>query len=261
MPHLRLVNRELEQLLDAKVFTVDPDQMQTFVERPKEIIVQYHSSLEYAPTPLTCRLQKQCSTIKKLEQAFESTNHHLLHLGPWCVNRLWQHYVDKLAENRDLTLTSADVRLAQELIKESQIPRPACDQSHHSPKVLKLIQLLRVAAEGLGDEFCGIVFVQRRETAIALCLLLQEMEELKDLLRVQVLTGHNGGDERLVRMSIRDQAQIISRFRTKEYNLLIATSVAEEGLDIQPCNFVVRYEIESRSCTVVSNKWQQMKPD
>lgn len=234
------MNSELEQLLDAKVFTVNPDQMQAFVERPKEIIVQYHSPLDYAPTALTLRLRKQCFAITKLEQAFESVNHHIKHLGPWCVNRLWQHYVEKLAERRDLTPVGPEIKLALDIIRASQIPPPACTESYLSPKVLKLIQLLRVAARSLQDEFCGIVFVQRRETAIALCLLLQELEELQDTLRVQVLTGHSGESERLLRMSFRDQTAIISHFRSKSYNLLIATSVAEEGLDIQPCNFVVR---------------------
>lgn len=38
-----------------------------------------------------------------------------------------------------------------------------------------------------------------------------------------------------------EQAETIRRFRQGDLNLLISTSVAEEGLDIPECNLVVRY--------------------
>lgn len=38
-----------------------------------------------------------------------------------------------------------------------------------------------------------------------------------------------------------EQADTIRRFRQGSLNLLISTSVAEEGLDIPECNLVVRY--------------------
>ena len=38
-----------------------------------------------------------------------------------------------------------------------------------------------------------------------------------------------------------EQADTISNFRHGRLNLLISTSVAEEGLDIPECNLVVRY--------------------
>ena len=39
----------------------------------------------------------------------------------------------------------------------------------------------------------------------------------------------------------KDQRQTIGQFREGALNLLISTSVAEEGLDIPECNMVVRY--------------------
>lgn len=38
-----------------------------------------------------------------------------------------------------------------------------------------------------------------------------------------------------------EQKDVLKRFKTGELNLLIATTVAEEGLDIKACNFVIRY--------------------
>lgn len=42
-------------------------------------------------------------------------------------------------------------------------------------------------------------------------------------------------------MTIQDQYDATVRFHSGECNLLVATSVAEEGLDFPACNIVVRY--------------------
>ncbi|KAF9349509.1 Dicer-like protein 1 [Mortierella sp. NVP85] len=255
--------KELEDLLNCKVFTADPEQMRAFVERPKEIIVQYNPSPEYtsSTTTLTLVLQKQCSMIPKLEKEFSAQVLNIQHLGPWCVNRLWQLYVEKLADGGNLTHMGPEVKLAQGIIRSSNIPPPVCTERYLSPKVMKLIQLLRVAGHGLKDDFCGIIFVQQRDTAMALCLLIQEFEEFQDLFRAQVLTGHRDGSERVLRMSFRDQTEIISNFRKKVYNLLIATSVAEEGLDIQPCNFVVRFDPPTTVISYIQSRGRARKKD
>ncbi|KAG0221005.1 Dicer-like protein 1 [Mortierella sp. GBA43] len=251
--------KELEQLMDCKVFTVDLGQMDKFVERPKEVIIQYHSSRDYGSTALTLRLKKHCSMATKLESVFESTTHNLKHLGPWCVNRLWQLYVERFAEGHKITPVSPEIKIAYQIVKSSQIPPPVCSEVYLSPKVLKLIQLLRVAVHSLQEEFCGIIFVQRRDTAMALCLVLQELEELQDILRVQVLTGHSDESERVMRMSFRDQTAIITQFRNKDLNLLVATNVAEEGLDIQPCNFVVRFDPATTTIGYIQSRGRARK--
>lgn len=38
-----------------------------------------------------------------------------------------------------------------------------------------------------------------------------------------------------------EQKEVIDKFRCGKVNLLIATTVAEEGLDIKECNIVIRY--------------------
>ncbi|KAG7220669.1 hypothetical protein INR49_017930 [Caranx melampygus] len=57
-------------------------------------------------------------------------------------------------------------------------------------------------------------------------------------IKAAVLTGAGNGS---TYMTQNEQADTIRRFRNGSLNLLISTSVAEEGLDIPECNLVVRY--------------------
>ncbi|CAF4411246.1 unnamed protein product, partial [Rotaria magnacalcarata] len=42
-------------------------------------------------------------------------------------------------------------------------------------------------------------------------------------------------------MSAKYQRQVIKKFRKGEINVLVATAIAEEGLDITKCNLVFRF--------------------
>ena len=46
----------------------------------------------------------------------------------------------------------------------------------------------------------------------------------------------------LAGMEQREQDDVLRYFREGHHKIIVATSVAEEGLDIQACNFVIRYE-------------------
>ena len=39
-----------------------------------------------------------------------------------------------------------------------------------------------------------------------------------------------------------EQDGVLRYFREGHHKIIVATSVAEEGLDIQACNFVIRYD-------------------
>lgn len=228
--------------MDAKVFTVDKEEVRQFVERPLEFVVQYNPVPGYRTTKLTSTLRSKCFMVSRLNPIFENVQTNLNHLGPWCVDSLWRVYVENMAR-RDggIKQLPEDIRTAFDVVKAWTFPAPAVDIKQMSPKVMKLIQILRVAGKSWTEDFCGIIFVQRRDTAIALCLLLQELEEFHGIFRVQVLAGHSDESDSVLKMSFQTQNAIISNFRSKVYNLLVSTSVAEEGLDIQPCNVVIRY--------------------
>lgn len=43
-------------------------------------------------------------------------------------------------------------------------------------------------------------------------------------------------------MRSKDQNKILRDFRDEEFNILVGTSVVEEGLDVRKCNVVVRFD-------------------
>ncbi|KAK3835580.1 MAG: hypothetical protein J3R72DRAFT_403631 [Linnemannia gamsii] len=234
---------ELEYLMDAKVFTVDQEEVRQYVERPLEYVVQYNPAPKYPTTKLTSALRAKCFMVPRLNPIFESVQFNLAHLGSWCVDCLWRTNIDNMSK-RDggVRQVPEEIKAAVEVINAWTIPTPMVDITQMSPKVMKLIQVLRVAGKSWTKDFCGIIFVQRRDTAIALCLLLQELEEFRDIFKVQVLAGHSDESDSVLKMKFQEQNDIISHFRNKTYNLLVSTSVAEEGLDIQPCNVVIRFD-------------------
>lgn len=126
-----------------------------------------------------------------------------------------------------------------------------------TPKIHALLKKLRQYHDK--PQFRGIVFVDRRPTAKALSGLLQELNRSQpefSFLRCSFLVGHGTGAK--VRsaddMGHKEQTRVVEAFRRGELNLLIATSVAEEGLDIQPCNLVIRFSAVQSSTQYIQSR-------
>lgn len=91
------------------------------------------------------------------------------------------------------------------------------------------------------DEPRGIIFTKTRHSAITLSQWIQENPKFAD---IGVKPSHviGGGDQSDTKpMTAAEQKDVLKKFRKGDLNLLIATTVAEEGLDIPACNFVIRY--------------------
>jgi ERCC4-related helicase len=84
-----------------------------------------------------------------------------------------------------------------------------------------------------------IVFAQYRQTAER---LVEELTKAGDPnLRAARFVGQST-TETDVGMTQKDQVRLLERFRSGEVNCLVATSVAEEGLDVPSTDLVVFYE-------------------
>jgi len=105
---------------------------------------------------------------------------------------------------------------------------------HPKPAMVK--KILHEQIEAKPDSRI-MVFTNYRDTASALLRLLKG----DPVIRAVRFVGQSSrtDDEGL---SQRKQAEILQRFRAGEYNVLIATSVGEEGIDIPATDMVLFYE-------------------
>ncbi|XP_019290910.2 ATP-dependent RNA helicase DHX58 [Panthera pardus] len=127
------------------------------------------------------------------------------------------------------------------------------DLATRSPENPKLEMLEQILQEQFGssDSCRGILFTQTRQSAHSLLLWLQQQPGLQILdIRADLLIGA-GNSSQNTHMTQRDQQEVIRKFRAGILNLLVATSVAEEGLDIPQCNVVVRYGLLTNEISMV----------
>ncbi|KAK1596122.1 RNase3 domain-containing protein [Colletotrichum navitas] len=110
-----------------------------------------------------------------------------------------------------------------------------------SEKVFLLIEQL------LQDktDIMGIVFVRERATVSVLCHLLTSHKLLRARYRIGTMVGTSQFQARkrdIWDLSRSEDLQSLHQFRNGNTNLLIATSVLEEGIDVPACNVVICFD-------------------
>ena len=166
-----------------------------------------------------------------------------LHGGPFQhVVRLWQdtekHYLLEALE-----------KVSVSIIPVSYDPADICAGCNDRPNVLiEALMNEKMDFENTDMEFSGIVFVTRRDVVIALAEVLQHHPFTKDTFYVGSLLGNSSDSRRTsfldITRSINPQgtADTLADFKLGHKNLIISTSVAEEGIDVQSCCSVIRWD-------------------
>lgn len=252
--------RELETLLHSQIATAsDLSLLRHSISRPNESLGIYKTLIRPYDTPLCSGLKASFSELKSLSKIFAFARDATSQLGEWCADQVWR---DALAEeeslkaecklermflrdqeNRPIELLDKELvrlREVKDIVRQWKFGPPTIEGNNLSPKVLLLHQYLALTFEKPTDAKC-IIFVKRRKTARLLLKLLTQIGSFH--MRPDLLIGSNIGDYGDVKISFRQQVITLMKFRKGEVNCLIATSIAEEGLDIPDCNLIIRFDL------------------
>lgn len=104
------------------------------------------------------------------------------------------------------------------------------------PKIQEIVTIVKDQFTHKKDSKI-IVFTHYRDTSL---YVLKQLEDLPLVKPVRFIG--QAGKESDKGLTQKEQIDIIKRFKNDEFNVLIATSVAEEGLDIPSTDLVVFYE-------------------
>lgn len=123
-----------------------------------------------------------------------------------------------------------------------------------SPKIVQLVQFLQKHTENpeVAKELKALVFVQRRHSAKCLYHILKRVfeesfnpeKEQEQKIRPDFMVGVQSALPESIELILdqKNNRRVIERFRKDEINLIVCSSVLEEGIDLQSCNLVIRYD-------------------
>lgn len=118
-----------------------------------------------------------------------------------------------------------------------------------SDKIRELIDIFREYPQQSKEELCAIIFTKRRFTAKIIYHILEGLSncnpEFKHI-KPDYIVGYNNNPYNATRENLfitKKNKQVIESFRNKEINVIVSSSVLEEGVDMQMCTLVVRYDL------------------
>lgn len=134
----------------------------------------------------------------------------------------------------------AEVVYLARLFQNAKIepPMETYDQPVLSEKVRQLIDVL-IKYEGLAR---GIIFVKERSTTVVLTQVLKRHPEVSKRYRIGQMVGTSfvpGIKQDFLDLPEKKNTRSLELFRDGRLNLLVATSVLEEGIDVPACNLVI----------------------
>ncbi len=214
-------NGRMKKLFDWKIIN--------FPHISKSQIIKLQEELARKKTGIGFAAMSLLAEVLKID-------HALLLLETQCLHSLDRYFVKLIADSnegktravsrmvKDENFRNA-MRLTTELIKENV----------EHPKIEKLKEI--IGAELHKNKYSRIIiFAQYRDT------ISKIHEELKALNNAAPVEFIGQAKKRGKGLSQKEQVQILNEFKLGFYNILCASSVGEEGLDIAETDAVIFYE-------------------
>lgn len=133
--------------------------------------------------------------------------------------------------------------------------------SNSSPKIVHLIFFLKkFFNDPANKEARALVFVDRRYTAKCVYHILNDFAKKAGQDNFNVRPDFMVGNNNIIPESIEAilenkwNRKVLERFKENETNLIVASSVLEEGIDLQVCNLVISYDMPKTFRSYVQSK-------
>lgn len=206
--------------------------------------------------------------ISELKALLGNAEHLHDSLGSWASDRFikscvsnWHRKILNQNEYHDsigyLTERFIDNTLAR--LRDLPFEVTATHKANIAPKASTLIQYL---SSQYRQGIAVIIFVERRSAAFALCELLRSCPELKQYRVFSFVGLATGTKTSLIEVAdIGVQKKAFADFRSGSQDICIATSVAEEGVDIQAVNIVIRYDDPKQFVAFVQSRGRARKQE
>ena len=223
------------------------------------------------------KAQRDDGCFKVSKTSLDDCLHVLENLGIWCALNCAEQCIEGLKSTLSsdslllepsqkallglaITNMSLFVKKAREVYDPTDV-----DITNKVKKLLScLTQQLgtRITGSRKRKDMLGIVFVERRMTALLLTRILNALK-VNDprLARIKCAYVVGQNDARMsttvrreTHMNVNKQHEVLENFRKEKINLLVATSVVEEGIDVPQCNLVIRFDFPPNIRSYIQSK-------
>lgn len=227
--------KQLEENLDSRAFTVskeNTEELRQILPTVSEKIVEYELSSQKSDLFEFVEAREFTYTSKQWNRFFRTVSDLRAELGVFSADDYIVNSVSSVqnADSTDVSDVEPGFFTPENIENLAKLKKTPLQAEFMSEKVKKLITVLLSMRSQQTENFCCIVFVEKRVVAQELLKIFQNFNLTKRNFSANMLIGHGTSHQETQGMRFKDQERILNSFRNRELNLLFATSVAEEGI-------------------------------